>query len=497
MESHQARVRTIARQVKAFHDRGERYRIYHGTTSTTRKTKLDRNAIVDTSGMDHVLRVDEQSFTALVEPNVSMEQLIDATLAHGLIPQVVMEFPAITVGGGFAGTAGESSSFRYGLFDRSINRIEIVLATGEIMQASKTERKDLYDAAAGSFGTFGVITSLEVQLLPAKPYVELTYSHVASMDEAIRKIEECTSDADVDYLEGIMYDLNKGLIIHGKLVDKPDPALRQTNYLQARDPWFYLRAKEILEYELDDCHEIVPIKDYFFRYDRGTFWAGYYAFKYFITPFNALTRWALDSLLRTKVAYHALHKSSMADQYIVQDIGFPYATVGKFIEYVHDKCGFYPLWLCPLKMDKEMSLRPKNMAAFDPDARSPGMMLNIGLWGPGPKQYDSFIAANRDIERKTTDLGGLKCFYAQAFYTPDEFWSLYDKKWYNELREKYQATGLPSVYDKVNVDVTKRKHKSEQSWSEWMYEKFKEQWPVRGVYGVLQVFISREYLLAK
>lgn len=497
MDEHKTRVQTIATQVKAFHDRGERYRIYHGTTSTTRKTKLDRNAVVDTSRMDHVLHIDEEKLTALVEPNVSMDKLVDSCLEHGLIPQVVMEFPAITVGGGFAGTAGESSSFRHGLFDQTINRIEIVLATGEIRQASRTEQRDLYDAAAGSFGTFGVITSLEVQLVRSKPFVELTYAHVGDMEAAVRKIEACTADPDVEYLEGIMFGLEKGLIIYGSLMDKPNPALRQTRYLRAKDPWFYLRAKEILDSELDDFYEIVPIKDYFFRYDRGTFWAGYYAFKYFITPFNYITRWALDSLLRTKVAYHALHKSHMADQYIVQDIGFPYATVGKFVEYVHNKFGFYPLWLCPLKMDKNMSLRPKNMAAFAPDARSPGMMLNIGLWGPGAKQYDRFIAENRDIERKTAELGGLKCFYAQAFYTPDEFWVLYDKQWYDDLRERFHATKLPSVYDKVNVDLTTRTHTSEQGWSEWMYEKFKEQWPVRGVYGVLQVFISPEYLLAK
>ena len=45
--------------------------------------------------------------TALVEPNVPMDRLVAATLQCGLIPPVVMEFPAITVGGGFTGTAGE------------------------------------------------------------------------------------------------------------------------------------------------------------------------------------------------------------------------------------------------------------------------------------------------------------------------------------------------------------------------------------------------------
>lgn len=44
-----------------------------------------------------------------------MDQLAQVTLKAGLTPPVVLESPGITLGGGFAGTGGESSSFRYGL----------------------------------------------------------------------------------------------------------------------------------------------------------------------------------------------------------------------------------------------------------------------------------------------------------------------------------------------------------------------------------------------
>jgi FAD/FMN-containing dehydrogenase len=57
-----------------------------------------------------------------------MDKLVEATLEYGLIPPVVMEFPGITVGGGYAGSAGESSSFKYGYFDQTVNSVEIVLA---------------------------------------------------------------------------------------------------------------------------------------------------------------------------------------------------------------------------------------------------------------------------------------------------------------------------------------------------------------------------------
>ena len=30
-------------------------------------------------------------------------------------------------------------------------------------------------------------------------------------------------------------------------------------------------------------------------------------------------------------------------------------------------------------------------------------------------------------------------FYAQSYYTLDEFWSLYDQEWYNKTRTRYGA----------------------------------------------------------
>jgi len=57
-----------------------------------------------------------------------MDKLVNATLPFRLIPPVVPEFPGIIVGGAYAGTAGESSSFKHGLFDATVERIEISLS---------------------------------------------------------------------------------------------------------------------------------------------------------------------------------------------------------------------------------------------------------------------------------------------------------------------------------------------------------------------------------
>jgi FAD/FMN-containing dehydrogenase len=47
-----------------------------------------------------VLQFNKVDKTVLVEPNVPMDKLVEATIAQGLLPKVVMELPNITVGGG-------------------------------------------------------------------------------------------------------------------------------------------------------------------------------------------------------------------------------------------------------------------------------------------------------------------------------------------------------------------------------------------------------------
>lgn len=192
MQAHEEAVATVASRVRHFFERKQPYRIYHGSTNSTRASPRRRENTVDTSSLNRVLDIDVLKKTALVEPNVPMDALVAATLKAGLVPLVVMEFPGITVGGGFSGTSGESSSFRYGAFDATINWIEIVLGNGDVTKASRTtsEKTDLFWGAASAFGTLGVVTLLEVQLREAKPYVQLTYSLHDRVAGANAKIRE-------------------------------------------------------------------------------------------------------------------------------------------------------------------------------------------------------------------------------------------------------------------------------------------------------------------
>lgn len=88
----------------------------------------------------------------------------------------------------------------------------------------------------------------------------------------------------------------------------------------ASDPWFYLHTQKLVNAPSDLMIESILLTDYLFRYDRGGFWMGAHAFKYFITPFNRIIRQLLDYFMRTRVMCHAFHKSGHSKRSITQDV---------------------------------------------------------------------------------------------------------------------------------------------------------------------------------
>ncbi|OAL40216.1 hypothetical protein AYO20_00636 [Fonsecaea nubica] len=217
MPSHDEHVAQVSSAVRAFFENGQPLHIFHGSTNSTRP--VDHSRIVDISCLSNVLKVNPSSTTALVEPNVPMDKLVQATLSHGLVPRVVMEFPGITVGGGFAGSAGESSSFRYGYFDQTVRSIEVVLAEGQTITASSTENADFFKGATGSLGTLGVITKLELRLIPASYFVKLVYHPYSTIHETIKASKQETENPDNDYVDGIIFSRVHGVVMTGQLIN--------------------------------------------------------------------------------------------------------------------------------------------------------------------------------------------------------------------------------------------------------------------------------------
>lgn len=476
MDHHNEAVAGIAARVRHFYDCKETFRINHGFTNSTGHSSLERSATVDISHLSNILKVDRETKTTLVEPNVPMDHLVKTTLEHGLIPPVVMEFPGITAGGSFASAAAQSSSFKHGLFDRTVNWIEIVLANGDVVRASDTEEPDLLSGAAGSFGTLGITTLLELRLVEARTYVELVYSPATSVSHAVEMIKEASYDLSNDYIDGLLFAREHGVIMTGRLTDVHKDGTRIQRFNGPPDPWFYLHAKELSTGSTATTTDMILLQDYLFRYDRGAFWTGAYALKYFMVPFNRITRWTFDSFMHARVLFQAGHESGHGARYIVQDLALPAPTTQKFIEFVDETLGLYPLWLCPLRPKGQLPLHPRNPYST-PGGPMEKILINVRVWGPGPRAHELFVKANRKLEQRVRQLSGIKWLSAHTYYTEAEFWDIYDRDWYDSLRAKYHATSLPTVYDRVRVNLEAQKRAINGIWAVW---------PLGGVWGALQ-----------
>ncbi|KAF2736956.1 FAD binding domain protein [Polyplosphaeria fusca] len=463
-KNHDIAIQQLSVQVREFYASKTPFRINHGSTNSTR-IRAAGTPELKIAHLNHVLFIDPSSRIAIVEPNVPVDAPVAATLPMGFLPPVVMEFPGITVGGGFSGASGESSSWREGMFDCGIKSIKIILGNREIILAEKDgENANLFTMACCSLGTLGVVTLLTVNLIEAKPYVQTTYHRTSSITETIEKTAFfCESEyakktepgrGDMDFIEAIQYTPSVGVIITGKFASRPHTSILPiTRFDRAHDPWFYKHALSS-----PDAHtELIPTTSYLFRHDRGAFWSGETFFDYFRLPNARFWRWLFNPALTTRAIYTSQAAAGGPETNIVQDLLLPVNSAVAFANYVADELAIWPVRICPVRRKAEdvwgwPVWKHIDAAAGEqapPSKAKDELVLNFGVWGQGPADPVAFRAVNRSLEERLRELRGTKVLYVFSFYTEDEFWGLCDRKVYEEARRKWHAEALPSVYEKV------------------------------------------------
>ena len=237
MEEHENAVNKIAFQIKRLHEQKKGFKIYHGSTNSTRKTVVTRDSVVDTSALSRVLSVNQSAKTALVEPNVSFDRLVRAVLPYNLLPSVVPEFPAITIGGAIAGMAGESSSFKYGFVSDTVEWMQLILPNGTITIATRESNADLFDGVMGTFGSVAVVVLLEIKLVKAAQFVRLTYSPANSVPDLLRAVKRATQSQENDFVDSILYSRDRGVVVSGTFAASVGTGEMIQRHSRARDEW--------------------------------------------------------------------------------------------------------------------------------------------------------------------------------------------------------------------------------------------------------------------
>lgn len=441
LKEHQNKVKLVQRQVaKAFKD-GQKIKINHGSTNSTRPQNAVGLKVINVSSLNSIIEVNAKEHYVIVEPNVPMDLLADSTISHSLIVPIITEFPGITVGGAVMGGAGESSSFKYGCVSEICLEYEIILGDGSKLVASVNQNKDLFDGVASSYGTLGIITQIKLQLIPCKQYVQLDYQRVDGFATAARTIEEKTN-TKADFIDGIMFSRHQGVVMTGNFTDEANGHSIST-FHKASDEWFYIHVKSIASSK-DSFKEFIPIRDYLFRYDRGAFWTGKFGFDVYHAPFLRSLRVVFAWVFKTRRLYKFLHGSNLSQQYLIQDLCIPKQNFVQFTNFIDEEYGIYPLWLCPLK--------PNTREFLSPTYNHSDLIINVGMYGNLKLRGEEFACKNRLLENKVQSLDGRKVLYARSYYSEESFWNIYGLERCEKLRQKYKANSVfPSLFNKMHV----------------------------------------------
>lgn len=496
LTDHAQAVHSLSQDVKAFHNTRTPFRINHGHTHATR-TRAPSTPQLHIGHLNHVLAIDPMGKHTIAEPNVRLDALFDATFPHALMPPTVLEFPGITVGGAFSGASGESMSWEEGLFDACVLEVEMILGNGEVVRAVKGgENADLFDAARCSLGTLGVVTLLKVRLREAKDSVLVTYEKTDGVREMVDRVGELCEGEErgLDYIDGVLYSANKGVIVTARQIDSQSAEARRyptQRFDRVFDEWFFRHARAVAS----GHREVVPLRSYLFRYDRGAFWGGETMLGYFGVPSNRFTRALFDRFCTSGAIYKAQMATGSAEFAIIQDLLLPVETSKEWVDFVDDELGTWPLWCAPVRKlanDGEIWGHPFwKTKPGESDAGQPGKMgrlfLNWGVWGPCDGDPEVFNRVNRRLEERLKELRGMKVIYAAAFYTEAEFWDLYDREQYESARKKWHAETLPTVWDKINRNPSRKKVETIQERPPTLFERLLNVWPLGGLYQLYSI----------
>src|SRR6476661_4541731 len=174
-EQHRAAVERLRASYAAI-PQGQTVRLAKRTSNLFRPRSASDTPGLDVSGLDGVIEVDAGARVAEVQGMCTYEDLVDATLPHGLMPLVVPQLRTITLGGAVSGLGIESTSFRSGLPHESVVEMDVFTGAGEVVVARPDgEHEDLFRTFPNSYGSLGYALSLTIELEPVQPFVALQH----------------------------------------------------------------------------------------------------------------------------------------------------------------------------------------------------------------------------------------------------------------------------------------------------------------------------------
>ncbi|KAI9203019.1 24-dehydrocholesterol reductase-like protein [Polychytrium aggregatum] len=412
-----------------------------------------------------ILEIDTKRRVVRVEPGVNIGQLTQFLIPRGWTLPIVPELDDLTCGGMLLGYGIEGSGHKYGLWNDIIVSADIIVGDGSLVHCSATENSDLFRALPWSYGGVGFCVAMEIQIIPCKKYCRLIYEPTASIDQMVDRFTEIASAENPhEFLEGLMYDYNNGILTYGDFADEIGSDGYYNPIGHYYKPWFHRHAETIMK-KGKTVVEYIPIRHYYHRHTRSLYWEHEIMFPMGNHP---IFRYFLGWLMPPKVNFlkytqtEAMRAHSL-EVHVAQDFLLPIECMKEGLKLCHETYEIYPLWLCPHAVFKT---EPQGAIRAPTNGQDIEQYVDIGVWGiPGPvtrgQRYDVHWG-NQTYEKWLRENRGYQAMYAVSEQTRDEFNEMFDQELYDQVRNKYKCKGVfMDAYDKIFAKVYRKETKKQ------------------------------------
>ncbi len=201
-------VRDIARMLVFAAAHGVRV-VGRGQAHTTYgQSQHPAGIVLDLTTFDQLGAVEGDTVT--VGAGARWTDVLDHTLAAGMMPTVLPDYIGQTVGGTLSVGGIGAMSFRHGAQIDHVRSLRAVTGTGHAAECSPRRHRKLFDALLAGQGQVGVITEATLELVPAPATVRLYDLVYADLQTMLADIAMLIGDQRFDQMEAFAIPVAPG-----------------------------------------------------------------------------------------------------------------------------------------------------------------------------------------------------------------------------------------------------------------------------------------------